>query len=677
MFQKDPTAGEKAFKAVKEFNRLAPSLTRYARAMAKSTGDPNHSRYKVEAGGTTRTNGRTIYVRPSLDFAVQVNHDQFYCDQRDDKGVQLCRACAKWEHLYFGLYHEISHCVNGSFEPLFIQPKDIGLIKKLLGKIDGLDDEHSQELIKRIRNVKGIRFGFSGDFTKRVYPGIESLDMMTEDIRIDEIASQQRPGVREMRHWQTVRIVNEGIETDDGSRVFWSTAPLESQIALGVLFLVNDIELKEAVSEEAADIVNKIDAMGLVEIPNGLSEAPLYAMAIGMAACHLTGGKAFPFTDEEREQARNNKDGDSDSGSDGDEPDQGDGGTGDDEQGADGDSGGSSGDQGSQGTPATSEEVLAALKKIMGHDHEDEKKTPEQKIMEADLGEAMNDAVNQIMNFDSYSIDVSGLILVKDDSSQAFRHINNIRASDTITKADARPFIASALAKARKVFGDSKLDKYERNQKSGRVAGRSLYKFNMGDERLFQKRHIAEGIEFDVILGLDCSGSTGSGPVNRDIREIAFYTAELLNKVGVNFAIYGHTTRPGNGKNYAQEITEIKSLRAGWNDRAQERLNRLKGSGGSLDGHNIEFYRKVVQNEGRGRKKLIIYFTDGQIPEQNRIEEVEIINREIDICRKDRIGILGVGVRTDSPKRFGLDTILVKNGADLKTIINEIEKRIV
>ena len=65
------------------------------------------------------------------------------------------------------------------------------------------------------------------------------------------------------------------------------------------------------------------------------------------------------------------------------------------------------------------------------------------------------------------------------------------------------------------------------------------------------------------------------------------------------------------------------------------------------------------------------------MPAANYDEELEILTREINICRRKKYTLLGVGIRTDSPRKHGLDTVQVNDDADLKAVVMHLEKRLV
>lgn len=281
----------------------------------------------------------------------------------------------------------------------------------------------------------------------------------------------------------------------------------------------------------------------------------------------------------------------------------------------------------------------------------------------------LNIIIKQSQDYDEYCASIDALT-----------YLNPLDARKDGTKLVDEPDminLAPAMLHARRVFSDSKLDKHVRNLKTGKldagVLGRRAWN---NDPRLFRKTLRAEGIDFEVCIGLDMSSSTNWNGAFKSIVEIGYYTAEMLNRIGVNFSLYGHKTGRGDNNGYlCQVLMPVKTINDPWGKIQKKKILSLTPGGGSLDGHNLEMYRKILQRS-KAKKKLLIYFTDGRIPETNRSEEIPIVQREVKKLNQLGIAMLGVGLETDSPKEIGMDTIKVDGSSELTIVLKEIEKRI-
>ena len=131
--------------------------------------------------------------------------------------------------------------------------------------------------------------------------------------------------------------------------------------------------------------------------------------------------------------------------------------------------------------------------------------------------------------------------------------------------------------------------------------------------------------------------------------------AELLSRLGVRFAIYGHNGLPhyygdgraGTGRTYDLDIAVIKAPNETWGPDAIRKLKMLVPGGNNLDGHALEFYRKVADRQDT-TDKIIMYYTDGEMPNENYNDELEVLQREISQIKRRNMTLLGVGVNTDS-----------------------------
>lgn len=241
--------------------------------------------------------------------------------------------------------------------------------------------------------------------------------------------------------------------------------------------------------------------------------------------------------------------------------------------------------------------------------------------------------------------------------------------------------LGPALARLRVVFSDNRKAKYVRNLDRGkRINGAVLgRRVPVGDTRLFEKRILPGKRDYFVLIGLDVSGSTARPGLLPLIKRAAFAKAELCQRLGVKFAVYAHTgtlnvegTRTG-GLNL--DIYEVKAPNEPWSLEVQERLKSLVPSSANLDGHTMEFYRKVTERE-TATDKIILYYTDGAMPLENYDEELSILQREIEIIKRQGVSLVGVGIKTDSPKAHGLDTIVLDKIEDVPQVVAGLESRL-
>lgn len=243
--------------------------------------------------------------------------------------------------------------------------------------------------------------------------------------------------------------------------------------------------------------------------------------------------------------------------------------------------------------------------------------------------------------------------------------------------------IGPALLATRRTFSDNLKADPRRNLKRGRVnpgvLGRRAW---AGDPRLFKQAKQPGERDYSVLIGIDLSSSS-IGHEAEMIRLFAIAQAELCHRTGVRFAVYGHSGGgyyrnlvPDDSEIILQlDIIVIKEFNEPWSDECKTRMTKVKPSGGNLDGHTLEYYRKRLDEE-RTTDRIIMYYTDGAMPYSNFDEELQILQREIKTCKRRGYIEMAVGIGTDSPVEHGFDTVMVNDFDDIQKVVTHLGKRL-
>lgn len=236
------------------------------------------------------------------------------------------------------------------------------------------------------------------------------------------------------------------------------------------------------------------------------------------------------------------------------------------------------------------------------------------------------------------------------------------------------------LLEVRRTFTDNQRGDRQRNKKAGKVnatvLGRRAWN---NDPRLFAKKTQPGRKSYAVIIGVDLSGSTKGRNLLLEKRAV-IAQAEVLDRAGIPFAIIGHTgnyqraSRLDTSRELTLEVYHIKDLNQTW-ESARPALEQIAGYGVNLDGHALEYLRKMA-DQAKATDKIIMYYSDGKMPSTNHDEELEILQREIKTCRDLRHTLLGVGIRTDSPTAHGLPTVQVDTDSDLSKVVAHLGDRL-
>ena len=635
--------------AVRELDRIIPHLTSFVRAITNNPGA------QVKIGEETSTDGVVVTIKPSLHMANSPSHDRNLCDVRQGYRL-LCPACERSEALFFDIFHELSHLLYESFAALSINKVTENRLREVV--ID--NNEFYNHLNRNEFGAK--KYGPASKLAHYIHPYVGYMFMATEDYRVERALGEVRPGFVRMSWFQGEEV----LETNS-----WLAAPDDAQVPVAVLAFAQGHDISGRFSIRVVEAVQTDEVRAILDNAPHQSAIDSVVTATELVS-HFNKLGFFPLEDDENNEPDESGDQESEDGNEGNSKEGSDqGGNSDGSPDGSQEAQGQEGQEGlddkqdnpSQGKQkASDEDFHDALEKMSGHqnDHLDDK--IDHNILKS--------IINQYENFDEFSRGCSGLQVVKPGTW-----------GESKCPEPSPVVVQESVMKARRVFSDSKTDRHVRNLKKGRVDPKSLGARGWSDDdRLFHKKIRAEGVSFEVCIAGDFSGST-HGRLNALIKEIMFSTGNLLHRVGVDFSMYGHTTgaylRFGSGSSGTmQSIMAFKTVNQPWTQQKAKDLLSTTSVAGSLDGHNFEFYRKVLQRS-RANRKLLIYFTDGQIPATNRSEEVPIVQREIRNFRRYGISVLVVAMETDRPKEVGMDTILVKKSTDLRTVLKEIERRII
>lgn len=340
------------------------------------------------------------------------------------------------------------------------------------------------------------------------------------------------------------------------------------------------------------------------------------------------------------------------------------------------------------------DEVIRVLK-IFG-DHEEKPKTVRASNEEKAKTSAVDRAVVQGIYFETPSRTVYGF---------HFRRFTDHRNGSDFSVWDGGRYgyaygqegdistpegvLGPALLKMRRVFSDNARAKEERNKKTGRLNSKVLgSRAFHDDERLFKKKTLPGKKSYFVLIGIDISGST-IGMNLALAKTAAMAQANLCDRMGIDFAVYAHSGQyyaadgdpegiwggAGGGSQLWGDIYIIKESSEPWSTDIRKRLENIGSAQANLDGHTIEQYRKICDAH-KATDKIILYYTDGKMPAENRDDELEVLMREIQICKKNNHTLLGVGIRTDSPMRHGLDTVQVDSNADIARVVEHLARRL-
>lgn len=714
--QDDETMAEKARLAYDVFmNQVVPWTRPVARVITGKDVD-----VKPTAGGP-HTDGKTIFLTVDPRLADRTPHEKSVCGVLDHEGRPVCKACHIFESVLITCMHEISHITEQSFVDVD-DAEFVEMMDRVLIEVPG---PHGEKMRKRMTELRDSGRMFSGlwETVAFVSPYLKTLLNALEDARINSAMYKARPGTHRMFHVFHMDTFNAGDENHG-----WAQAHPDMQVLIAAYMKASGYELREgwfspevieALNDRALTrqleqivelrsvrqvyrrcfpILERIRELGYCKIHDpdddddepdegGREKGDSKPDADSSEGESMSGDASsgrMELSDDDKpakERAEQpQKDGDDDEHDDDDQEGDDD----DDDTDADSTSGGSGDDDDDteQEPPApTPDEIDKAFKEFSGHDEQPEPESREEQRAKFEYEQAVEHLTRQGDVFDTPSSELTGLKVHKFNGGKLTAEGRQIWTykTPTFTEVD-QSIISPALLRARIVFSDNRKSKMEPNLKSGAIAASKLgLRAPVADPRLFEKRRQPGRKDYFVVIGLDMSGST-IGNVAETIKKAAFAQAELLDRLGIKFAMYAHTGLPDYGVHVRRgytigvDIAELKAAHEPWKD-CKVRVGRLGGSQANLDGHTIEFYRKRMA-ESNATERILLYYTDGEMPAENYTEEKAVLLRELDLMKRMNMKFMGVGVDTDSPRQYGLETVEIHSVRDLRKVVDALEVKL-
>lgn len=663
----------KAWDAVKMFRSR---LDEYERLAQMISGNPNLRVIPTAEG--SRTDGTNLWLKVPASFADKVSHVRRSCRVRDEKtNAQTCPGCFRADDVQGALYHELGHCSFGSFEDIsYAQAAQ--LVKTGENAIGRYLTKGRREQVDKLLYYSSTVQPW--ELACAISPHLRNIANGIEDARVNRAMFTARSGMKIMFQERTERFVRDGVPQPDGTIMLWKEQHVDAQVTIGFLLAASEYKIKRGwLDKGVRAFVASPPVHALLE--KVITATSVYQIFELSCRLYMLGKEAGYFVEDEDppEQEQGEGQDEGEQGDDDGEAGGGDGKSAEDEseehgQGegnespdeksdsdegegdADGEEGDAEGEPGpGQGTPSDGDLIKALLALIGGH-ADDDTPVPDKTI------ELIKQAIIQQQFFDESSV------------------LTGVRVQTATEGYDLPPkppeaVMAPALLAIRSAFQENAKDNRQHGQRSGRVNPAALARVATGEVKVFSRRTLPGRRDWFVVLGLDISGSTGwadaHGVVKLEPMKAAISAqVELLNRIGIKSAVYAHSS-----DNQNVRIFVVQEPGQPWTDVERRRLEHLRSISGNLDGHTLEFYRKVAE-QSRATDKLILYYTDGAMPAQNRAEELRVLQREIKHCQSHGIHIVGVGYQNDDPKAHGLDTIRFDSIRDVPKIVDGLKARL-
>lgn len=245
--------------------------------------------------------------------------------------------------------------------------------------------------------------------------------------------------------------------------------------------------------------------------------------------------------------------------------------------------------------------------------------------------------------------------------------------------------IVATLAKdLERTIASQNRNQFVPGQRRGRLHGPSLYRLSVDDDRVFRKLETKRAVNSCVQIVIDMSGSM-RGQKIKTACAAAYTLADALARINVKTMITGFTTSslamPGKSEFNRSEALFLPIIK-GWETPISSKqtvcnLGALAGTmilAENIDGESILALLQHFSGRQEDRKIMIV-LSDGSPAAQGHglSGHLKMVTKQIE--QDTDIHLLGIGILTDSPRRFYRDNICLNDVGDLaETLIKQMQR---
>lgn len=245
--------------------------------------------------------------------------------------------------------------------------------------------------------------------------------------------------------------------------------------------------------------------------------------------------------------------------------------------------------------------------------------------------------------------------------------------------------IVATLAKdLERTIASQNRNQFVPGQRRGRLHGPSLYRLSVDDDRVFRKLEVKRAVNSCVQIVIDMSGSM-RGQKIKTACAAAYTLVDALARINVKTMITGFTTSslamPGKSEFNRSEALFLPIIK-GWETPISSKqticnLGALAGTmilAENIDGESILTLLQHFSGRQEDRKIMIV-LSDGSPAAQGHglSEHLKMVTKQIE--QDTDIHLLGIGILTDSPRRFYRDNICLNKVGDLaETLIKQMQR---
>jgi Mg-chelatase subunit ChlD len=221
---------------------------------------------------------------------------------------------------------------------------------------------------------------------------------------------------------------------------------------------------------------------------------------------------------------------------------------------------------------------------------------------------------------------------------------------------------------------------YTYGHKSGKLHGASLHRVEADvagySERVFRQKHQQLTLDTSVCVAVDMSGSMSGSKVAHAGVAAALLSTSLGNLLRIPVMVFGFSGHDTPEHVVFRDFTDKIIPHDKFLERFTVGMTNLMSQ--NLDGESIVWGYQALTSQ-RSKRKVMIVLSDGA-PAANRDGDsdkyLKSVTGNIEACK--RVDLYGIGLMTDSVKRYYKDHSIITDASDLeRALLTVIQRKIV
>ena len=226
-------------------------------------------------------------------------------------------------------------------------------------------------------------------------------------------------------------------------------------------------------------------------------------------------------------------------------------------------------------------------------------------------------------------------------------------------------------SKVKRLFQSVSQTRTEHNHKSGRLDKRDLYRVRNGDRDVFTRKSVRVNAQGTVLYVLtDASGSMSGERFDVTAAAVALLL-EAMKPLNIPIKVAAYTEREDKGCQHfiIKDFSEIRSTAKVIDDYTKVASKLYQNA----DGDTLMLaYREIMAR--KEPRKIILVLSDG-MPCCDRAGNADRYMREVSELVQKNVEVYGIGIQSDSVKRYYKDNVVLRNTSELESCLLEVVKK--